>query len=60
MEDATQEAYLYYHGCRFEAMKEDHYMFLPHYDFKERTWVVLACSTADPTLDTTMRHISAM
>jgi hypothetical protein len=60
MEDATQEAYLYYHGRRFEAMKEDHYMFLPHYDFEERTWVVLACSTADPTLDTTVRHISAM
>jgi hypothetical protein len=28
MEDATQEAYIYYHGRRFEAMKKDRFRFL--------------------------------
>jgi hypothetical protein len=28
MEDAAQEAYIYYHGRRFEAMKKDHFRFL--------------------------------
>jgi hypothetical protein len=60
MEDAVQEAYLYYYGLLFEAMKEDHYRFLPRYDSEERTWAVLAPSTADLTLDTTVRHVSAM
>jgi hypothetical protein len=59
MEHAAQKAYLYYHGRRFETMKEDHYRFLPCYDSEERTWVVLAPSVADPTLDTTVRHVSA-
>jgi hypothetical protein len=60
MEDAAQEAYLYYHGHRFEAMKEDRYRFLPRYDSEERTWAALAPSAADLTLDTTVRHVSAM
>jgi cytoplasmic iron level regulating protein YaaA (DUF328/UPF0246 family) len=53
MEDAVQEAYLYYNGCRFEAMKENRYRFLPCHHSKERTWVVLA-------LYTMVRHVSAM
>jgi hypothetical protein len=60
MEDATQEVYLYYHGHRFEAMKEDCYRFLPRHNPEERTWAVLAPSAADLTLDTTVRHVSAM
>jgi hypothetical protein len=60
MEDAAQEAYLYYHGRRFEAMQDNRYRFLPRYDHVERTWVVLAPSASDPTMDTTVRHLSAM
>jgi hypothetical protein len=60
MEDAAQEAYLYYHGHRFEAMQDNRYRFLPCYDHMERTWVVLAPSASDPTMDTTVRHLSAM
>jgi hypothetical protein len=41
-------------------MKEDRYRFLPHHDPEERTWAVLAPSAADLTLDTTVRHVSAM
>jgi hypothetical protein len=60
MEDTAQEAYLYYHGRRFEAMQENRYRFLPRYDHVERTWAVLAPSAADPTIDTTVRHLCAM
>jgi hypothetical protein len=60
MEDAAQEAYLYYHGRRFEAMQENRYRFLPRYDHVERTWAVLAPSAADPTMDTTVKHLCAM
>jgi gamma-glutamyl:cysteine ligase YbdK (ATP-grasp superfamily) len=60
MENAVQEAYLYYHGRRYEAMQENRYRFLPHYDHAERTWVVLAPSATDPTMDSTMRHLCAM
>jgi hypothetical protein len=60
MEDAAQEAYLHYHGRRFEDMQGNRYRFLPRYDPVEKTWVVLAPSTFDPTMDTTVRHLSAM
>jgi septal ring factor EnvC (AmiA/AmiB activator) len=60
MEDAAQEAYLYYHGRHFEATQENRYRFLPRYDHVERTWAVLAPSASDPTMDTTVRHLCAM
>jgi hypothetical protein len=60
MEDAVQEVYLYYHGHRFEAMKEDRYRFLPRIDLEERIWAVLAPPIADLTLDTMVRHVNAM
>jgi hypothetical protein len=60
MEDVAQEAYLYYHGRRFEAMQDNRYRFLPRYDHAERTWAVLSPSVSDPTMDTTVRHLSAM
>jgi single-stranded DNA-specific DHH superfamily exonuclease len=60
MEDAAQESYLYYHGRHFEAMQENRYRFLPHYDHVERTWAVLAPLASDPTKDTIARHLSAM
>jgi hypothetical protein len=60
MEDAAQEAYLYYHDHRFEAMQENRHMFLPRYDHVERTWAVLAPSATDPTMDTTVRHLCSM
>jgi hypothetical protein len=60
MDDVAHEAYLYYHGRRFEAMQDNHYRFLPCYDNVERTREVLAPSTSDPTMDTTVRHLSAM
>jgi hypothetical protein len=59
-ENVAQEAYLYYHGHRFEAMQENRYRFLPRYDHVERTWAVLAPSAADPTMDTIVRHLYAM
>jgi hypothetical protein len=60
MEDAAQEAYLHYHGRRFEDMQDNCYMFLPRYDPVEKTWAVLAPSASDPTIDTTARHLSSM
>jgi N-acetylneuraminic acid mutarotase len=60
MEDAAQEAYLHYHDNRFEDMQSNRYRFLPRYDPVEKTWAVLAPSTSDPTMDTTVRHLSAM
>jgi hypothetical protein len=60
MEDATQEAYMYYHGHHFEAMQENHYRFLPCYDHVERTWAVLAPSASNPTMETIVRHLCAM
>jgi hypothetical protein len=60
MEDAAQEAYLYYHGRRFEDMQDNRYMFLPRYDPMEKTWAVLAPLASDPTMDTTVRHLGAM
>jgi hypothetical protein len=53
-------AYLHYYGRRFEDMQNDRYRYLPRYDPKEKTWAVLAPSASDPTLDTTVRHLSAM
>jgi hypothetical protein len=60
MEDAAQKAYLHYHGCRFEDTQDNRYRFLPHYDPVEKTWAVLAPSASNPTMDTTVRHLSAM
>jgi hypothetical protein len=60
IEDAAQEAYLYYHGRCFEAMQENRYRFLPRYGHVERTWAVLTLSVPDPTMDTTVRHLCAM
>jgi hypothetical protein len=60
MEDAAQAAYLHYHGRRFEDMQDDRYRYLPRYDSREKTWAVLAPPASDPTLDTTVRHLSAM
>jgi len=60
MEDAAQAAYFYYYGCRFAAMQEDKYKILPRNDPDGRTWHVLAPPDADPTLDTTVRHVSAI
>jgi hypothetical protein len=60
MEDAAQVAYLHYHGRRFEDMQNDRYRYLPRYDLKENTWVVLAPLVSDPTLDTIVRHLSVM
>jgi hypothetical protein len=50
MEDAAFNAYLYYHGHRFEAMKEDCFRFFPHYDPKEDTWVIKHPEGLSPTL----------
>ena len=59
MEDAAQDAYIYYHGRRFEAMKEDHFRFLPRNDH-ESVWQVLAPPESDPTLEATVQHVHAM
>ena len=59
MEDAAQDAYIYYHGRRFEASKEDHFRFLPCNDH-EGNWQVLAPPESDPTLEATVQHVHAM
>jgi hypothetical protein len=41
-------------------MQGNRYRFLPCYDLVEKTWVVLAPSASDLTMDTTVRHLSAM
>jgi hypothetical protein len=60
MEDVAQEAYIYYHGQRYEAMKEDLFRFLPHHDPMDGTWLIKDPQNSDPTLDATVRHVHAM
>ena len=59
MEDAAQDAYIYYHGRCFEAMKEDRFRFLSRNDH-EGNWQVLAPSESDPTLEAIVQHVHAM
>ena len=42
MEDVAFNAYLYYHGRRYEAMKEDGFRFFPRYELEGNTWVIKA------------------
>ena len=60
MEDVAQAAYFHYHGRHFVAMQEDRYRFLPRNDLDGRKWHVLAPPAGDPTLDTTVRYVSAI
>ena len=60
MEDAAQEAYIHYHGQRYEAMNEDRFRFLPRYDPNDGTWVIQNPQISDPTLDATVRHVHVM
>jgi len=60
MEDVAQTAYFHYNGRRFVAMQEDRYQLFPRNDPDGRTWHVLAPPAGDPTLDTTVRHVSAI
>ena len=60
MEDAAQEAYIHYHGQRYEAMNEDRFRFLPRYDPNDGTWVIQNPQNSDPTLDATVRHVHVM
>ena len=55
MEDAAYHAYLYYRGCRFEAMKEDGFRFFPRYDPTEETWVINHPEGLSPTLEAQVR-----
>ena len=55
----AKRAYIYYHGRRFEAMKEDLFRFLPRNDH-EGNWQVLAPPESDPTLEATVQHVHAM
>jgi hypothetical protein len=59
MEDAALEAYVYYHSRCFYDIQENRYQFLPLHDHEDKTWVVLTPSAADPTIDTTVRHLCA-
>ena len=60
MEDEAQEAYIHYHGQRYEAMKEDHFRFLPCCDPNDGTRVIQNPQNSDPTLDATVRHVHVM
>ena len=60
MEDAAKEANIHYHGRRYEAMKEDHFRFLPRHDPNDGTWVIQNPQNSDPTLDATVRHVHVM
>ena len=48
-EDIAQEAYIHYHGRRYEAMKEDHFRFLPRHDPNDGTLVIKNPQNSDPT-----------
>ena len=60
MENAEQEAYIHYHGRCYEAMKEDHFRFLPRHDPMDGTWLIKDPQNSDPTLDATVRHVHAL
>ena len=60
MEDAAQEAYIHYHGRRYESMEEDLFRFLPRHDPNDGTWVIQNPQNSDPTLDATVRHVHVM
>jgi hypothetical protein len=55
MEDAAYHTYLYYRGCRFEAMKEDGFRFFPLYEPMEDTWVIKHREGSEPTLEAQIR-----
>jgi hypothetical protein len=55
MEDAAYNTYLYYHGRRFEAMKEDGFRFFPRYEPTEGTWVMKHPEGSTPTLEAQFR-----
>ena len=59
-EDIAQEAYIHYHGRRYEAMKEDRFRFLPRHDPNDGTWVIQNPQNSDPTLNATVRHVHVM
>ena len=50
MEDVAFNAYLYYHGRYFEAMKEDCFRFFPYYDPTKDTWAIKNPGGLSPTL----------
>lgn len=60
MEDAALEAYIHYHGRRYEAMRGDRFRFLPRHDPNEGTWAILHPQDSEPTLDATVRHVHIM
>jgi hypothetical protein len=60
MEDAAQEAYIHYHGRRYEAMKEDRFRCLPRHLESEGGWVITNLEDSYPTLDATARHVHAL
>jgi hypothetical protein len=60
MEDVAQEAYLHYHGRRYEAMKEDCFRFLPCHDPNDGTWVIQNPQNSDLTLDAMVWHVHVM
>jgi hypothetical protein len=55
MEDASYHTYLYYRGCRFEAMKEDRFKFFPLYESMEDTWVIKHREGSELTLEAQVR-----
>jgi hypothetical protein len=60
MEDATREAYEYYHGLRYEAMEADRFWYLLRYDAHKKDWVVTDPQHSSPTLDTIVRYALAL
>jgi hypothetical protein len=60
MEDATREAYEYYHGLRYEAMEADRFRYLPRYDLQKKDWVVTDPQHSSPALDTIVRYALAL
>ena len=51
MEDAAEEAYLFYHGKRFEHMEHDPYRHLPHEEYAHGPWTMKDHGNADATLE---------
>jgi hypothetical protein len=56
MEDAAEEAYIYYHGKRFEHMEHDPFRYLPREEYEHGPWIMQDPGNADATLEAMVEY----
>jgi leucyl aminopeptidase (aminopeptidase T) len=59
MEDAAEEAYIFYHGKRFEHMEHDPYRHLPREEYAHGPWTMEDPGNADATLEAMVGYAHA-